>query len=869
MVLSKHDPMTQLTHVCKRIVIWLRTLYCWTRLLPAQPMIGGTSGSSCGTQQQHSQHIGFSIYVNTDYTVDDTSDLIQNQGFACHSSSSSRTGSGSGSSGNHNNGLVITTPYGELSWRVVYSPLSKLERILPHRSKSNAIVRIQPPPPRKSQPIPMTVAPHHMYPNSSSNNNNHPGSDFAPRSAPSTQHIPPHRTTSYTERSQQRMNDAAAATPYQRQLPMTGKSFDPHRHRQMLLHHNSDINVHQQHAQQNDSNLYQNHPSIIQRSQTTIGNPSSPIKIQKPIVGGTNADKQPERVMSGLSLALLMANNDDAEHNNGVVISKNQGGDADRNTQQSIFRSSTATNTQGDVATIKDRIATLQVHDDERNADESNIQGTSSSYQTRRAALHQMPPHLVQQQQMQSSIAPQRSTNDEGSTGMNNNAFGDYGYGYNNHIPWQKIHPSQSNPTMAQPHLFVHTNSFGARTTLSTSPTTTPMSPIQPHFVSSTNHNNSNSYSGRDISPMSGTYYLRSTPPTVGSMGGGGGVGHLIPPRTRSDGVHSRSVTPPFQPRPVGFILQPDPPTSMFLGPSMTAASRLQESSSDVAARKTSWKLTPSPPPPVTSLDSLRSSPFQQSQQLMTLQPQPPNQSDSRSAMFSSLAAAAVLPPPTPGGGDMDSDYLTAPMSLAPSLLLDATSSSSMRRSLWGQRSCTIGSSGVMPSSLAGLAGRNRHNYLFDAHGNDDYYSEEMPFAVEIPTSSIFDGSTASSQQQQIPSKSGAASKVVGASSTFGTASSLATLAQKCSMPNQRLRMFDRQNMTASSDNEHDRNPNSNMGDFTSSLADQLQEFRSFGASLQASSIVQQETSAHQNFGGGDDHNVLTGSATSSISLKS
>ena len=379
-----------------------------------------------------------------------------------------------------------------------------------------------------------------------------------------------------------------------------------------------------------------------------------------------------------------------------------------------------------------------------------------------------------------------------------------------------------------------------------------------------------------------GAYFLRSTPPIVGSTGGGGSLGHFIPPRNRSDSINGKSVTPPFQPRPLGFIQQTHDPPTMFLEPSTT--SRLYESS-DVPSRnsKTLLKTAHAPSqPPVTSLDSLRSSPFQQSQQLTTLQQQQNQVPDIRSTMFSSLAAA-VLPPPisSPGGaigGGMEfSDYLTAPMSLAPSLLLDVNSSSSLRRSLWGQRS-TIGGSGVMPSSMAGLAGRHQQSY-FDEYSNDEY-SEEMPFALELPTPSILDGSTALSQQH---SKSGAASKMVGASSTFGTSSSLAALAQKCSVPNQRLKMFDKRNSTISSGSEHNGVANSEIDEFTNSLADQLQEFRAFGASLPSSSVqvvVQQqqqqqqhETNAHHNFGGGDDRHVLTGSGTSStstpISLKS
>jgi hypothetical protein len=81
------DPIAQLRHVCKRIVLWLRLLCCWTRLLPSQRLKG-------------SDKLGFSLYVATDSDAKD----LQLQGFVTQLQPSS-----------------VLTPYGELSWKVAYA----------------------------------------------------------------------------------------------------------------------------------------------------------------------------------------------------------------------------------------------------------------------------------------------------------------------------------------------------------------------------------------------------------------------------------------------------------------------------------------------------------------------------------------------------------------------------------------------------------------------------------------------------------------------------------------------------------------------------------------------------------------------------
>jgi hypothetical protein len=98
------DPIVQLRHVCKQIVIWLRTLYCWSRMLPAQAL---------RTRQNSS--IGFSIYVVSEGN-DDVSGLVSSQGFSSRGQPHS-----------------VVTPYGELGWKVFYAPPSEIQRLLPQK----------------------------------------------------------------------------------------------------------------------------------------------------------------------------------------------------------------------------------------------------------------------------------------------------------------------------------------------------------------------------------------------------------------------------------------------------------------------------------------------------------------------------------------------------------------------------------------------------------------------------------------------------------------------------------------------------------------------------------------------------------------
>ena len=251
------DPMAQLTHVCKRIVVWLRVLYCRARLLPAQ-----TSSTSS---------IGFSVYVHTDMNTDDVGELLgQNNS--------------SGFRLLQPQGATVTTPYGTLHWKVAYAThVPVLERA--HRTMRMAA---------PSQPIPVVASrgrtPDTVVP-------------AAAHSAPVLQQQQQQRPLSFAERSrqqhlqqqqQQQASTSSAAGAY-------GKTLDPS---QLFLRSNS-----------------KHHPPTPLTRRNTIaeadaipampsGSPSSKQQQSSPRIPG---QQQPERVLSALSLALLQAGTEDGE----------------------------------------------------------------------------------------------------------------------------------------------------------------------------------------------------------------------------------------------------------------------------------------------------------------------------------------------------------------------------------------------------------------------------------------------------------------------------------------------------------------------------------------------------------------------------
>ena len=123
---SSSDPIVQLRQVCKLIVIWLRNLYCSSRLLPSQKIkkrfgtCSGSEGKNCVPQ------VRFSIYVLPSFGEQDFAVMMKNQrGFQCLKQPSG-----------------VVTPYGDLSWKVYYSQraLSELLHKLRGSPRTSSIV---------------------------------------------------------------------------------------------------------------------------------------------------------------------------------------------------------------------------------------------------------------------------------------------------------------------------------------------------------------------------------------------------------------------------------------------------------------------------------------------------------------------------------------------------------------------------------------------------------------------------------------------------------------------------------------------------------------------------------------------------------
>eukprot|EP00536_Pseudo-nitzschia_multiseries_P006758 jgi/Psemu1/16013/gm1.16013_g len=107
------DPIVQLRTVCKNIIVWLRTLYCHSRMLPAQALRPRFhSHSHCGISSDN--NIGFSIYVVSEGR-DDVSGLLQ-QGF---DSAPTPTIPGG-----------VPTPYGVVGWKVYMAPRDTVRKLV-------------------------------------------------------------------------------------------------------------------------------------------------------------------------------------------------------------------------------------------------------------------------------------------------------------------------------------------------------------------------------------------------------------------------------------------------------------------------------------------------------------------------------------------------------------------------------------------------------------------------------------------------------------------------------------------------------------------------------------------------------------------
>jgi hypothetical protein len=537
------DPIVQLRHVCKRIVLWLRTLYCWTRLLPAQAL----------NKKGVKSPIGFSIYVNSE-RKDDITDLTQNQGFRWQRQPSS-----------------VVSPYGELEWKVIYS------------SSVSRLVALQKPTKSVAISIPVSNTP---------SQSESDGRQMIRHSAPS--HFATMRAKSFNS-----SNDHHLTRP--RLINDQQNTYDPSSFVRPV-HHSTTAAGFSPHG-------------VLKRRHTSVGQESAPTV-------ETGNPQAPERILSGLSLAMMSLNQDDDDDD-----------------------------------------------DESFNIPSDEPELPSDAVIRRHAALHQVPLHVLEQQQSHHHPVP---------------ASREYGYGYNNHIAWQTIQPSISKPVVGRSFsdLSDNNNTYSKTPTYSSS------------FLGST--------------PPSAAF-LGATPPTISSF-----------PRPGST-----MMTPPFKPRPMGFVHEPLNVSSLI--PPQTGAAHSVENKSG-------------PLQPQTSLDLLHSSPFQQQAQLTSL--------------VSSFAAFA-----------------------------DGTglNSSLVDRTLWN----------------SGAPSRSQRE-------DDEFYEEDIPFAVEEDT--------VSATMNQSPG-----------SSLMYASSAVASFAQKCTA-SQRLSIFE-------SDAAADV-----ATPLMDNVADKLSEFRSFDASLQASS---------------------------------
>lgn len=536
-----NDPIVQLRHVCKKIVIWLRTLYCWSRMLPSQALRGST--------------IGFSIYVVSEGN-DDVSSLISNQGFCAQGQPSS-----------------VVTPYGELGWKVFYAPKSMVERFLPQKD------------PYKTPARPISIPTPHQ------SNDHHFRRDSAPtavQSAPSNNR-----------------------KGYQRAHSSVTPPHSPH---------------------------YKKPLSVI-RSNSEVGDVSPTHREEQYQTLQAVEPRPPSKNLSGLSLAMMMSDEQD------------------------------------------------------KDSSEPNDAATNNQAEKRRAALHHAPPQLLMNN---NSNTDQIGT----SPGMKKSltSAGEYGYAYNNHIPWQQIRPSTNATT-------------NNRVSYMDQERTSSPSPLQVG------------------TPPTG--FLGATPPTGGFLGG------VTPPMINHSGlIPPRSaVTPPFV-RPMGFVGEP---------PSQPLPPPIESSHTTPLAASHATPSHQHGTRPVTSLDLLHSSPFQQH----------------------------------PGGSLLSSLSVQDP----------------------------INTNSVLSGDLRMQAEAALHSYddHYHPHYEDD---DDMPFAVDSPP----------------PTGGAADSRSGGGSSSHLAASSaaVASFAHRCATAN-RLALFD------SVQQQQKAEPKVDM---VSSLADQLAEFKTFGASL-------------------------------------
>ena len=696
-MLSKNssDPIVQLRHVCKKIVIWLRTLYCFARLLPSSAFLsakmqstavgGGMRGAPYTDNATNSTpssrlSVGFSLYA----VSEDSADVAQlkEQGFLHQVQPSS----------------AVSTPYGELSWQVLYAPSNTVERLVPRTANSaGKILR-----PATSQAIPIAGGGRGGVQNHLSNhfdgaaaacpaNISEPGmlvQGGVPQSAPAHMHTHLMHERTRADYRQTSDRNRYSAVPQQNTY---NPSFFTERNRRL-----SDDHVKQKQQHQRPIPPH----GLLQRRHTSG---------QEIVEGYSTNDSttmekggQPQRVRSGLSLALMMSENNNEDMNNGDPSAAHTTTNAANNTENN--------------------------HDADTAAEK------------RRAALHQMPPHL---QQQQPPVATRSMSNE-------------YGYAYNNHIPWQKLRSEAGQPGDGP--------SSEARVSTVRNQPTPPAIATSPLL---------------GTTPPSGAF-LGSVDPNVTPPPQLISLGSLIPPRNASAGV-----APPFATRPPGFAQDHYVISSSGAAAASSAGAQVQQQ--DIPQRQ--LQRDAEKDPQLTSLDMLHHSPF----------------------LFGPHHGGSMLSSLSGGAGVFGSE--------ATSLFYNSVGADF-------RKSATGGITSALPS--------------------EEY--EEMPFAVDQ-----------SLTENNAPLSSPSASS---SSHILASSAAVASFAQKCSM-HQRLELFDQAPPPCSEngDGKGAEGGTKGMDQDINQLADQLADFRSFGASLRLSTGTVPP-------GAGEVENATTTSSSTPISLR-
>jgi hypothetical protein len=780
--LASPDPIVQLRLVCKNIVIWLRTLYCWSRMLPAQALRKMTLPTYLPTGSSSSP-IGFSIYVVSE-GQDDVSSLVSDRGF--HSQGQPHS---------------VPTPYGELGWKVFFAPKDVVQRLMPTSSSSslpypNYVTGnvYQSRSATKTRPIPMNPHfPHQLQQHHQHQELDQQQSYKTARSAP--QHggqrmyyrransaIPPHAHDTTDDKHDSTANALLYTNP-----TVAPRSYHHQRHHYLHQAHKaqSSDNVEAKQQLQQQLQVWQQLNPLREELQSF----SVPVRVkdveQQPLKiignngggggGGGCALSSKTKSLSGLSLALMLSDEQSLSLNSAdAALGVENGGDT--------MAMDVKDNREG------------------KNGEKTVNAETIAASEKRRAALHNAPPQFNNASNQNHPHLPAGMTASPGGMGAPPVATtaGEYGYAYNNHIPTLQLH---------QYGRGVSNNGSKSPLTPNTNNTSMALGLTGPQFPTTSSYNTSPSL--RPMTPSLGSTppgYLLSATPSTGMMTGpitpnSVGSGGLIPPRS--------SVTPPFV-RPMGFVGE----ASSHPVPSPAALVTATDEGTAVTVGTDKVTATGSKFDPdavlqqhQTSLDLLHSSPFQH-------------------------------PPPS------HSFY-----SLHANTSLGSRGQQQQQHHRYYQSSEHYAENGFGAAPFLSEFYHRSGNLTDDIHdrGNSEAFldhdlSDDMPFAVDpiIGTSSsaAAAGTTTSSGGVAVASHQNA---TTGLASMMNEASLMASM---CTVTPKRLAMFDSKLVgdEVGSQKAIPVTPGA-AGDgicdvVMDSLADQLADFKSFGASLLVTSTA-------------------------------